>query len=73
MDSSSSVADMAANKFKQMLNKELLGLSEGSHSDNQIADFITSTYYGSYFKVLESILDTILMMQIALLIILRLN
>jgi len=45
MDSSSSVSNMATNKFKQMLNKELLGFSESSKSGNQIADFITSTYY----------------------------
>ena len=37
---------MAANKFKRMLNKELSVFSESSKSGNQIADHITSTYYG---------------------------
>ena len=41
-----SVSDMAANKFKRMLNKELSVFSESSKSGNQIADHITSTYYG---------------------------
>jgi len=40
-----SVSDMAANKFKRMLNKELSVFSECSKSGNQIADHITSTYY----------------------------
>ena len=43
-----SVSDMAANKFKRMLNKELSVFSESSKSGNQIADHITSTYYGEY-------------------------
>ena len=43
-----SVSDMAANKFKRMLNKELSVFSESSKSGNQIADHITSTYYGLY-------------------------
>ena len=45
IETHSSVSNMAANKFKQMLNKELLDFSESSTSGNQIADFITSTYY----------------------------
>ena len=45
IETHSSVSNMAANKFKQMLNKELLDFSESSKSGNQIADFITSTYY----------------------------
>ena len=44
-----SVSDMAANKFKRMLNKELSVFSESSKSGNQIADHITSTYYGLYY------------------------
>ena len=42
----SSVSNMAANKFKRMLNKELSVFSESSKSGNQVADHITSTYYG---------------------------
>ena len=45
-----SVSDMAANKFKRMLNKELSVFSESSKSGNQIADHITSTYYGQWYK-----------------------
>ena len=51
MDYSSSMSNMAENKFKQMLNKELLDFSESSRAGNQIADFITSTYYGKNFDV----------------------
>ena len=46
MQTHSSVSNMAANKFKRMLNKELSVFSESSKSGNQIADHITSTYYG---------------------------
>ena len=46
MQTHSSVSNMAANKFKRMLNKELSVFSENSKSGNQIADHITSTYYG---------------------------
>ena len=46
MQTHRSVSDMAANKFKRMLNKELSVFSESSKSGNQIADHITSTYYG---------------------------
>ena len=45
-----SVSDMAANKFKRMLNKELSVFSESSKSGNQIADHITSTYYGKIYR-----------------------
>ena len=49
-----SVSDMAANKFKRMLNKELSVFSESSKSGNQIADHITSTYYGkTSYKLLQ--------------------
>ena len=51
MDYSSSMSNMAENKFKQMLNKELLDFSESSRAGNQIADFITSTYYGKNYDV----------------------
>jgi len=46
-----SVSDMAANKFKRMLNKELSVFSESSKSGNQIADHITSTYYDRPFDL----------------------
>ena len=45
---------MAANKFKRMLNKELSVFSESSKSGNQIADHITSTYYGKLPFYLQS-------------------
>ena len=45
---------MAANKFKRMLNKELSVFSESSKSGNQIADHITSTYYGQCLLLLSS-------------------
>ena len=48
IETHSSVSDMAANKFKEMLNKELMDFSESSKSGNQIKDYITSTYYGKY-------------------------
>ena len=46
-----SVSDMAANKFKRMLNKELSVFSESSKSGNQIADHITSTYYDKQYEL----------------------
>jgi len=53
MDYSSSMSNMAENKFKQMLNKELLDFSESSRAGNQIADFITSTYYDKQFDLCD--------------------
>ena len=41
-----SVSDMAADKFKMMLNRELSVLSESSVSGKTISNHITSTYYG---------------------------
>uniref|UniRef100_H2Y9W1 Phosphodiesterase n=1 Tax=Ciona savignyi TaxID=51511 RepID=H2Y9W1_CIOSA len=39
-----SVSEMASNKFKRMLNKELNQLSGMSKSGNQVSEFISSTY-----------------------------
>ena len=41
-----SVSDMAADKFKMMLNRELSVLSQGSREGKNISNHITSTYYG---------------------------
>uniref|UniRef100_A0A8C1QUP5 Phosphodiesterase n=1 Tax=Cyprinus carpio TaxID=7962 RepID=A0A8C1QUP5_CYPCA len=38
-----SVSEMASNKFKRMLNRELTQLSETSRSGNQVSEFIAST------------------------------
>ncbi|KAM9831495.1 3',5'-cyclic-AMP phosphodiesterase 4C-like [Neosynchiropus ocellatus] len=39
-----SVSEMASNKFKRMLNRELSQLSETSRSGNQVSEFIASTF-----------------------------
>ncbi|XP_045566825.1 cAMP-specific 3',5'-cyclic phosphodiesterase 4C, partial [Salmo salar] len=39
-----SVSDMASNKFKRMLNRELSHLSEMSRSGNQVSEYISSTF-----------------------------
>uniref|UniRef100_A0A8C7ZKK8 Phosphodiesterase n=1 Tax=Oryzias sinensis TaxID=183150 RepID=A0A8C7ZKK8_9TELE len=39
-----SVSDMASNKFKRMLNRELTQLSETSRSGNQVSEFIANTF-----------------------------
>ncbi|XP_071342161.1 3',5'-cyclic-AMP phosphodiesterase 4C-like isoform X7 [Trachinotus anak] len=39
-----SVSEMASNKFKRMLNRELTQLSETSRSGNQVSEFIASTF-----------------------------
>uniref|UniRef100_A0A3P9AGN3 Phosphodiesterase n=1 Tax=Esox lucius TaxID=8010 RepID=A0A3P9AGN3_ESOLU len=41
-----SVSEMASNKFKRMLNRELTQLSETSRSGNQVSEFISSTFLG---------------------------
>ena len=41
-----SPADMAATKFKTMLNRELSVLSKSSKEGQNISAHITSTYYG---------------------------
>uniref|UniRef100_A0A3P9LK24 Phosphodiesterase n=1 Tax=Oryzias latipes TaxID=8090 RepID=A0A3P9LK24_ORYLA len=42
-----SVSEMASNKFKRMLNRELTQLSETSRSGNQVSEFISSTFLGN--------------------------
>jgi len=44
MQTHRSVSDMASNKFKRMLNKELGHFSESSRSGNQISEYIFSTF-----------------------------
>uniref|UniRef100_UPI00358E0A17 3',5'-cyclic-AMP phosphodiesterase 4B-like isoform X1 n=2 Tax=Myxine glutinosa TaxID=7769 RepID=UPI00358E0A17 len=39
-----SVSDMASNKFKRMLNRELTHLSETSRSGNEVSEYISSTF-----------------------------
>ncbi|KAM8841937.1 3',5'-cyclic-AMP phosphodiesterase 4C-like [Synchiropus picturatus] len=39
-----SVSEMATNKFKRMLNRELSHLSEMSRSGNQVSEYISSTF-----------------------------
>ncbi|XP_051893599.1 cAMP-specific 3',5'-cyclic phosphodiesterase 4C-like isoform X2 [Pristis pectinata] len=39
-----SVSEMASNKFKRMLNRELTQLSEMSRSGNQVSEFISNTF-----------------------------
>ncbi|XP_029308998.1 cAMP-specific 3',5'-cyclic phosphodiesterase 4B-like isoform X1 [Cottoperca gobio] len=39
-----SVSDMASNKFKRMLNRELSHLSEMSRSGNQVSEYISNTF-----------------------------
>ncbi|XP_062891746.1 3',5'-cyclic-AMP phosphodiesterase 4B-like isoform X1 [Mobula hypostoma] len=39
-----SVSEMASNKFKRMLNRELTHLSEMSRSGNQVSEYIASTF-----------------------------
>uniref|UniRef100_A0A8C3MYU8 Phosphodiesterase n=1 Tax=Geospiza parvula TaxID=87175 RepID=A0A8C3MYU8_GEOPR len=41
-----SVSEMASNKFKRMLNRELSHLSETSRSGNQVSEYISSTFLG---------------------------
>ncbi|KAM8843770.1 3',5'-cyclic-AMP phosphodiesterase 4C isoform 1-T1 [Spinachia spinachia] len=41
-----SVSEMASNKFKRMLNRELSHLSEMSRSGNQVSEYISTTFLG---------------------------
>ncbi|KFW07936.1 cAMP-specific 3',5'-cyclic phosphodiesterase 4D, partial [Eurypyga helias] len=41
-----SVSEMASNKFKRMLSRELTHLSETSRSGNQVSEYISSTFLG---------------------------
>uniref|UniRef100_A0A8C7ZCN9 Phosphodiesterase n=1 Tax=Oryzias sinensis TaxID=183150 RepID=A0A8C7ZCN9_9TELE len=43
-----SVSDMASNKFKRMLNRELSHLSEMSRSGNQVSEYISNTFLGKH-------------------------
>uniref|UniRef100_A0AAQ4RU42 Phosphodiesterase n=1 Tax=Gasterosteus aculeatus aculeatus TaxID=481459 RepID=A0AAQ4RU42_GASAC len=43
-----SVSDMASNKFKRMLNRELSHLSEMSRSGNQVSEYISNTFLGEH-------------------------
>ena len=52
-----SVSDMAADKFKMMLNRELSVLSQGSREGKNISNHITSTYYGR--KLIQTIVSLI--------------
>uniref|UniRef100_A0A8C5I7T3 Phosphodiesterase n=1 Tax=Gouania willdenowi TaxID=441366 RepID=A0A8C5I7T3_GOUWI len=44
MHTRQSVSEMASDKFKKMLNRELTQLSEASRSGNQVSEFIASTF-----------------------------
>ncbi|XP_074990329.1 LOW QUALITY PROTEIN: 3',5'-cyclic-AMP phosphodiesterase 4A [Calonectris borealis] len=44
------VSEMASNKFKRMLNRELTHLSEMSRSGNQVSEYISSTFLEGRFR-----------------------
>ncbi|XP_044311854.1 cAMP-specific 3',5'-cyclic phosphodiesterase 4C [Varanus komodoensis] len=44
LQTSNSVSEMASNKFKKMLNRELTHLSGTSRSGNQVSEFISNTF-----------------------------
>ncbi|XP_037546306.1 cAMP-specific 3',5'-cyclic phosphodiesterase 4B [Nematolebias whitei] len=46
-----SVSEMASNKFKRMLNRELSHLSEMSRSGNQVSEYISSTFMDKHHEV----------------------
>ncbi|XP_055520237.1 cAMP-specific 3',5'-cyclic phosphodiesterase 4B isoform X2 [Leucoraja erinacea] len=46
-----SVSEMASNKFKRMLNRELTHLSEMSRSGNQVSEYIASTFLDNQNEV----------------------
>ncbi|MGH0132334.1 UNVERIFIED_CONTAM: hypothetical protein FKN15_031957 [Acipenser sinensis] len=46
-----SVSEMASNKFKRMLNRELTHLSETSRSGNQVSEFISNTFLDKQHEV----------------------
>ncbi|XP_025066050.1 cAMP-specific 3',5'-cyclic phosphodiesterase 4C isoform X2 [Alligator sinensis] len=46
-----SVGEMASNKFKRMLNRELTHLSETSRSGNQVSEYISSTFLDNQHEV----------------------
>uniref|UniRef100_A0A8C4XAN8 Phosphodiesterase n=1 Tax=Erpetoichthys calabaricus TaxID=27687 RepID=A0A8C4XAN8_ERPCA len=46
-----SVSEMASNKFKRMLNRELTHLSETSRSGNQVSEFISNMFLDKQHEV----------------------
>ncbi|XP_019592499.2 3',5'-cyclic-AMP phosphodiesterase 4C isoform X2 [Rhinolophus sinicus] len=46
-----SVGEMASNKFKRMLNRELTHLSETSRSGNQVSEYISQTFLDQQTEV----------------------
>lgn len=46
-----SVGEMASNKFKRMLNRELTHLSETSRSGNQVSEYISQTFLDQQAEV----------------------
>ncbi|XP_064493412.1 3',5'-cyclic-AMP phosphodiesterase 4C isoform X1 [Pseudopipra pipra] len=46
-----SVSEMASNKFKRMLNRELTHLSETSRSGNQVSEYISRTFLDKQHEV----------------------
>ncbi|XP_041425179.1 cAMP-specific 3',5'-cyclic phosphodiesterase 4D isoform X2 [Xenopus laevis] len=46
-----SVGEMASNKFKRMLNRELTHLSEMSRSGNQVSEYISNTFLDKQHEV----------------------
>ncbi|XP_062483531.1 cAMP-specific 3',5'-cyclic phosphodiesterase 4C isoform X5 [Pezoporus occidentalis] len=46
-----SVGEMASNKFKRMLSRELTQLSETSRSGNQVSEYISSTFLDKQHEV----------------------
>ncbi|XP_063003341.1 3',5'-cyclic-AMP phosphodiesterase 4C [Elgaria multicarinata webbii] len=46
-----SVSEMASNKFKRMLNRELTHLSETSRSGNQVSEYISNTFLDKQHEV----------------------
>ncbi|CAN0022916.1 unnamed protein product, partial [Bubo scandiacus] len=45
------VSEMASNKFKRMLNRELTHLSEMSRSGNQVSEYISSTFLDKQHEI----------------------
>ncbi|XP_076814604.1 3',5'-cyclic-AMP phosphodiesterase 4C-like isoform X4 [Clavelina lepadiformis] len=52
-----SVSEMASNKFKRMLNKELNQLSGMSKSGNQVSEFISTTFLDNQNDVMSPNID----------------
>uniref|UniRef100_A0A8C5I8Y2 Phosphodiesterase n=1 Tax=Gouania willdenowi TaxID=441366 RepID=A0A8C5I8Y2_GOUWI len=54
MHTRQSVSEMASDKFKKMLNRELTQLSEASRSGNQVSEFIASTFLDDVARLVSS-------------------